>query len=200
VKEHAGLKIALSERNGGNHPTSSLHVMDWPHIHIVLNHFPIILAAVGTATALLGVFVKRRGIWMYSTASLTLAMVAVIPTYFTGPAAEHALNHPWYIARGAIHDHESSALISAVLVVLAGLIAAYAWRRLVRYHREASLPGLLRGTIVLTSVAATASIFYTSLLGGKIIHDSPVLNGPRPAGVAAPVAEPARDSSATSPR
>jgi uncharacterized membrane protein len=174
--------------------------MDWPHIHIMINHFPVILVALGTATAVLGLLVRRRGIWMYATASLTLAAVAVIPTYLTGPQAEHALNRPWYVARGAIHDHESSALISAVLVVLAGLIAAYAWRRLVRYHREASLPGLLRGAVLVTSLAATASIFYTSLLGGKIIHESPVLTGPRPAGFAAPATGVAGDSAATSPR
>lgn len=156
--------------------------MDWPHIHIAINHFPIILAIVGTVSALLGLLTGRRGFWLYGAASLTLAGITVIPTYFTGGPAEHALNRPWYVARGAIHAHESSALISMILIVVAGLASAVAWRRLVRYPREVSMPGWLRTIVLLSALAGSASIAYTSWLGGEIIHGAPVLHGPAPAG------------------
>jgi uncharacterized membrane protein len=149
--------------------------MDWDHVHIMINHFPVILAVTGMAAALLGLIRGKRGVWMYATASLTLAALTVIPTYFTGAPAEHALNKPWWLARGTIHSHEESALVSAALVVLAGLVAAFAWRRLVRYPREVTLPGGLRASVVITSVVAAAAIGYTSLLGGRIRHDAPAL-------------------------
>jgi uncharacterized membrane protein len=156
--------------------------VDWPLVHITLNHFPIILAMTGALAVVLAVIRGQRAIWLYGTVSLTLAALTVIPTYFTGQPAEHALNRPWYVAHGAIHAHESAAKISALLVLLAGLVAVFAWRRLVRYPREVRMPGTLRIALVLTSLAAAGSIGYASWLGGQVIHDAPVLQGPAPAG------------------
>ena len=156
--------------------------LDWPHIHIMINHFPIILVMMGTLAALLGLFRSRRGIWLYATATLTLAALTAIPTYFTGGPAEKGLHRPWYVARAAIHNHEDAALIATIITGVAGLFALVAWRRLVRYPREISLPGGLRTAVVITAVVAAAAMGYTSLLGGAIIHDAPGLKGPAPAG------------------
>lgn len=164
------------------------YLPDWAHIHIMINHFPVILAMVGALGALLGMLRSRRGVWIYSCASLTLAAVTVIPTYFTGEPAEDFLNRPWYVARGSIDRHQDAALVAAILVGVAGLVALVAWRRLVRYPRELSLPGGLRAAVVITAVVAAGAIGYASLLGGYIIHDAPGLAGPRP--VVAPQANP----------
>lgn len=160
---------------------------DWPHIHIMINHFPVVLAVMGALVALFGLMRSRRGVWLYACASLTLAALAVIPTYFTGEPAEHQLNRPWYIARTAIHTHEDAALIATFLVGLAGLVSLVAWRRLVRYPRELSLPTGLRAAVVITAVLAAVAIGYASLLGGYIIHDAPGLAGPPPAQRVAPL-------------
>jgi uncharacterized membrane protein len=154
--------------------------MDWALIHILINHFPVILAATGALATVLAVLTQRRGVWLYATVSLTIAGITVIPTYFTGEPAEHALNDPWYIAKEAIHSHEQSAKISGILTLLAALVAVVAWRRLVRYPREVRMPGGLRTAIVITSLAAAAAIGYTSWLGGRVVHDAPGLTGPRP--------------------
>src|SRR3954469_16962497 len=98
----------------------------------MVNHFPVILVMVGTFAILLAMLRGQRASWLYGTISLALAAVAVIPTYFSGEPAEHALNRPWYIARGVIHTHEDAAKISAILVIVAGLVGIVAWRRLVR--------------------------------------------------------------------
>jgi uncharacterized membrane protein len=160
--------------------------MDWAHIHIMINHFPVILAVTGAVAVLLAVARPRRAIWLYATVSLTIAALTVIPTYFTGEPAEAALDKPWYVARGVIDTHETSAKIAALLVLLAGLVAMVAWRRLVRYPRELRMPGSLRAALIVTSLAAAGAIGYTSLLGGRIVHDAPALQGPAPAGFTSP--------------
>jgi uncharacterized membrane protein len=157
--------------------------MDWAHIHIMINHFPVVLSAVGTVAALMGLILRRRGPWLYAAVSLTLAGVTVIPTYFTGDLAKDFLNKPWFVAPGVIHQHEDAALIAAVLLALAGVAGAVAWRRLARYPRELSLPVWLRTIMLVTALAGSASVGYTALLGGRIVHDAPVLRGPRPAGL-----------------
>jgi uncharacterized membrane protein len=164
--------------------------VDWAHIHILLNHFPVILAITGMLAVLLAMLRGQRAIWIYGAVSLTLAAITVIPTYFTGEPAEHALNRPWYIARGVIHTHEDASKIASLLVLLAGLVAAVAWRRLVRYPREVRMPGSLRTALIVTALAAAGAIGYSSWLGGRIVHDSPVLLGPPPAGFVRPGAPP----------
>ena len=171
------------------------YVPNWAHIHIMINHFPVILAMVGALGALLGLVRSRRGVWIYACASLTLAAITVVPTYFTGEPAEDFLHRPWYIARGSIDRHQDAALIAAILVGVAGLVALVAWRRLVRYPRELSLPGGLRAAVVITAVVAAVAIGYASLLGGYIIHDAPGLAGPRPTSAQQPA--PAQQPPAT---
>jgi uncharacterized membrane protein len=160
--------------------------VDWPLVHIMINHFPIILAVMGTAALLLAAFRGQRASWLYGTISLALAAVTVIPTYFTGEPAEHMLARPWYVPRGVIHTHEDAARIAAILVVVAGLVAVIAWRRLVRYPREVRMPGALRTALLVTALAASGSIGYASWLGGRIVHDAPVLKGPPPPGYPRP--------------
>ena len=156
--------------------------VDWPLVHIMLNHFPIILAVMGTAALLLATVRGQRTSWLYGTISLALAAVTVIPTYFTGEPAEEALHRPWFVPRGVIHTHEDAAKIAAILVIVAGLVAVVAWRRLVRYPREVRMPGALRTALLVTALAASGSIGYASWLGGRIVHDAPVLRGPAPPG------------------
>jgi len=160
--------------------------MDWAHIHIMVNHFPVIFAVTGALAIVLAMVRGQRGIWLYATVSLTLAAITVIPTYFTGQPAEDALNRPWYVVRGAIHTHEDAAKIAAILVVLAGLVSVFAWRRLVRYPREVRMPGALRVALLVTSLAAAGYVGYAAWLGGKIVHDAPALQGPAPAGFVRP--------------
>lgn len=173
--------------------------LDWPHIHIMINHFPVILAVMGAAAALLGLFRARRGVWLYATSTMTLAALSAIPTYFTGEPAEEALHRPWYIARQSIHAHEEAALVAAVITGLAGLVALVAWRRLVRYPRELSLPGGLRTAVVVTSVIAAGAMGYASLLGGYIIHDAPGLKRGAPAGTRQAPAVPSAQAPDTTP-
>lgn len=153
-------------------------MIDWAQVHITLNHFPVILAVTGALAGITAAVLGRRGIWLYATVSLALAAITVAPTYFTGEPAEDSLHRPWYIARGAIEQHEQAALIAAVLTGIAGLVALFAWRRLVRYPRELTLPGGLRAAVLVTSIAAAGAIGYTSLLGGRIIHEAPGLRVP----------------------
>lgn len=161
--------------------------MDWDQIHIAINHFPVILSVTGTLAALLGVVRGRRGVWMYATASLTLAGLTAAATYLSGLQAEDVLRNAWYIARNAIHTHEDAALVATIATGVAALVAAIAWRRLVRYSREITLPAGLRAAVVVTALASAGSIGYASWLGGRITHEAPGLKAGGRAAAHAPV-------------
>jgi hypothetical protein len=47
--------------------------MNWPYLHTIINHFPIILTVVGSAALVLAFLIGRRARWLYALATLTLA-------------------------------------------------------------------------------------------------------------------------------
>lgn len=165
-------------------------VFTWPYIHLLINHFPVVLSVVGLAAAILGLIVDRRGVWLYAMGTLTLAGLSVYPVRFTGDQADHALRDPWYIPRGAIDAHDNASLYAMICLLIVGAISAYGWWRAIKRPQEA-IPLLMRALIVIGSLAGAGTVAYTAYLGGKIIHEAPILQLPTapanlPPGVATP--------------
>src|SRR3954471_21308033 len=84
-------------------------VPDLGSLHILINHFPIILTLLGTAAAVLALFVSKRGVWLYATATLFLAGLSVVPTFLTGDPAADEMRDTWYVTRQAISAHDAAA-------------------------------------------------------------------------------------------
>ena len=83
--------------------------IDWPYIHTLINHFPIILSVVGTAVLVVAMLTNRRDMWIYAVVTLTFAGLTVYPAFFSGDEAHEVLEHKWYVVRSMIDDHEESA-------------------------------------------------------------------------------------------
>ena len=184
-------------------------VPDIGGLHILINHFPVILTVVGTAVAVLALFARKRGVWLYATATLFLAGLSVIPTFLTGDPAAEELRDTWYVTRQAIRAHDDAAGWTLWGLIVMGLIAAYAWWRAWRretvvvagaVHTDrgdvpaeatvrgnAGLPVWLRALVVASALFGCALVYRTASLGGAILHHSTVLQStPRPASVPAP--------------
>ena len=79
--------------------------------------------------------------------------------------------------------------IAMIVVLIVGAFAAYSWWRSLK--RPADLiPGWMRAGVIVGALAATGTVAYTAYLGGKIIHEAPVLGLPQappglPPGIAA---------------
>lgn len=148
--------------------------LTWPYVHLLLNHFPVVLSVVALVATLGALITNRRGLWLNAMAMLTAAGLVVYPVHFTGDQADHALRDPWYIKRGVIDAHDDAAGIAMAIMLVAGAIAAYGLWRAMKRHDE-MIPGLIRAAVVIGAVAAFGSVSYAAYLGGKIVHDAPVL-------------------------
>lgn len=154
-------------------------MLSWPYVHLMLNHFPVVLSVSALAVTVLALLVRRRGLWLTAMGALTAAGLFVYPVHFTGDKAEHALHDPWFIRAGAIEAHDKAATITMVVILVVGAFAAYSWWRSLK--RPADLiPGWVRAGVVAGSLAAAGGITYTAYLGGKIIHEAPVLDLQQP--------------------
>jgi uncharacterized membrane protein len=168
----------------------------WPYLHVLINHFPVVLSVAALAVTLLALILKRRELWLTAMGALTAAGVSVYPVFFTGNQADQALNDPWYIKHGTIDAHDSAATIAMVVILIAGAFAVYSWWRSVKRPVE-PIPGWMRAGILVGTLAAVATVTYTAYLGGKIIHESPVLELKQaPSGLPPAVSAELSDSSA----
>lgn len=144
--------------------------------HLVINHFPVILTVVGAAAALLALIVRRRGVWLYATATLALAGVSVVPTYLTGESAEEKIEHAWYVSHDVIEEHELAGKWALWIVGAMGAVAAYAWWRARRNAAlDGGLPVWLRAAVVVMALWGATTLYVTAEHGGNIVHRSPQL-------------------------
>ena len=127
---------------------------------------------------------KKRGIWLYTMATMTVAGLSVYPTYLSGDKADQFLHDPWYIKSGTIEAHNGAANWALAVLLITGVICAYSWWRALRY-RDEPIPGFIRSLVFVATLISFAAVSRTAYLGGKIIHEAPVLSLPSaPAGVA----------------
>jgi hypothetical protein len=163
--------------------------MDGAYLHLLVNHFPIVLGVVGAAAALLALVARRRTPWLYAVATLTIAGATAYPVMLTGHAAEDASRDQWYVARETVHAHEEASDVATYVLIAMGIASAVAWWRLARGRDLLTPPPWLQALVVLTALAGAGSVTWASYQGGKIVHKSERLATP-PAGWVKPTEPP----------
>jgi uncharacterized membrane protein len=154
-------------------------MLSWPYAHLVINHFPVVLSISALGIAILGLLLKRRELWLTAMGALTTAGVFVYPVFLTGDKADHALNDPWYVRQDVIKAHDDAALFALWIILIAGAFAAYCWWRSVKRPADA-IPTWMRAGVFVGALLAVSVVARTAYLGGKIVHDSPVLHLKQP--------------------
>jgi uncharacterized membrane protein len=169
-------------------------MLSWPYVHLLINHFPVVLSISALSVTILALLLGRRGLWLTAMGALTAAGASIYPVHFTGDEADHTLNDPWYIHPGTIEAHDNAAGIALTVILIVGAFAAYSWWRSLK--RPADLiPGWMRAGVVVGALAAVGTVTYTAYLGGKIVHEAPILQLKQPPAGLPPgiAAEPAKD-------
>jgi uncharacterized membrane protein len=143
--------------------------MDWIYAHLVVNHFPIVLASVASAAALVAAVLGREGAWRYSVVTGLLAALAAPVAFLTGKQAEDVAESLPGLAEEAIERHEQWGLYALIALLVAGVLAVVA---LVRKSTR------MRWLFAIGIWAATATTGLTALHGGDIEHDPAARGGP----------------------
>lgn len=148
--------------------------LTWPYVHILINHFPVVLTTIGALGAIVAMIRGKRGLWLYTMATFTLAGLSVYPVYLSGDQADESLADPWYIKSGVIDTHNAAANFALTFTLITGAICAYGWWRALRY-RDEPIPRGIRMAVVLGALMSVSTVARTAYLGGKIVHEAPVL-------------------------
>src|ERR1700730_2186517 len=143
--------------------------MNLAHLHLLLNHFPII----GTIVAL-GLFITSfigKNDDLKRSSLIIFAVIALItlPAFFSGIGAQRAIRKDAGVSTALIDRHEGAAMLSIFFMLITGALAmAELWRR-----RRISTEKLWSGNllaILLFSLLTTGLMARVGTTGGDIRH------------------------------
>jgi peptidoglycan/LPS O-acetylase OafA/YrhL len=141
--------------------------MNTTHLHLLLNHFPIIGTLIGTGLLLWAIIKKQDNGKLISSALLILMALIAIPVYLTGEPAEESVEKLAGVSETMIELHEDAATIAMWLMGIAALFAFAAIVAQLRKHKSAKQ--LFLGTFIFSAICF-AAMARTGYYGGQIRH------------------------------
>lgn len=141
--------------------------MDSTHIHLLLNHFPIIGTFIGTLVLAWAVVRKSNDLRSAGCTIIILMALVAIPVYLTGEPAEESVEHLPGVSESMIESHEDAALQALIALEVAGVLALAGFFAHRTGHQRAHTLTLGALTVAIVSCALMS---YTGFLGGQIRH------------------------------
>lgn len=140
--------------------------MSTVHLHLLLNHVPVIGTVIGLCLLAYAVLRKDEGV-----ARVTLGMFAVLAllagaVFLTGEPAEEAVEGLAGVSEAIIERHEEAALLSTIALGGLGMLCLGA---LVSFRRR-PLPRIVPVILLAAGLLPAGAMAWTANLGGQIRH------------------------------
>jgi len=144
--------------------------MNWVYLHLLLNHFPIVLGVVALIAVVAAMITGRRQMWLYTAITLTFAGLFAYPTDVSGKRASRIFRERVPSARDAIHEHSAAADITLWILAGSGVLGLIGWYRIASDDATAPVPGWIKVALTVPALASAAGVAITSERGGHIGH------------------------------
>src|SRR5713101_6313254 len=97
--------------------------MNFPHLHLLLNHFPIIGTLVGLGLFLISLVGKNEDLRRASLIIFSAMALVAIPTFFSGTGAQGAIKKLPGVSEALIERHQGSAMLALLFMEITGALA-----------------------------------------------------------------------------
>jgi uncharacterized membrane protein len=141
--------------------------MNWGHIHLILNHLPVVGTIFGVLLLMLALLRKSEELKRVSLGVFVFTALLALPVYFTGEPAEEVVEHLPGVVKSLIEEHENAALLA---LLMAGATGVVALAGLIVFRRAKRLPGWIVGGALVLSLATSGLMGWTANRGGRIRH------------------------------
>ena len=155
-------------------------MFNWAHIHIAINHLPVVGLIVLIALLVLGLWRKSREIERASLELFVALALLTIPVYLTGSPASKQLQ-ALGVSREAIHPHSDAADYALAGIEILGALSLGA---LIRFRRQPMIPSRIAAGLLALAVVVLAIMARTANLGGRIRHPEIQSSGTAPVSAA----------------
>lgn len=142
-------------------------MLNWTHIHLMLNHVPVIGLAVPIVLLLTDWVRKNRKLEWLSLQMFVVFALLTIPVYLTGSPASHKMREMPGISRETIQRHSNAADFAFWTMEALG---AFSLCALYKFRSLAAVPRRLSAALLALAVTALGLMIWTANLGGKIRH------------------------------
>ena len=141
--------------------------MNDAHLHLVVNHFPIIGAILGLGILITGIVLKNNSVKNTAYSLFIVAAIFAALSMGTGEGAEEMVEDMPSIGKHIIHEHEEIAEKLAIVLYLLGLISIVGIFTNMKNKPKANLVSYLAVTI---GAVAVFLALQTGTTGGEIRH------------------------------
>src|SRR6202142_3477362 len=154
--------------------------MNLAHVHLLLNHFPVIGTMIGIGLFVVSLLGKSEHLQQASLVIFLGIALITIPTYQSGNAAQHAIKNLPGISADLMEAHNDAALLAFIFMEITGAVA---WFGLWQYRRTTRVGRGTLAFVMLLSLITLGLMSNAANIGGLIRHPE-ILVGP----VASPTA------------
>lgn len=137
------------------------------HLHLVLNHIPVIGTVVAIGLLLLAFIRRSDDLRRVSLEIFVIVAFLTLPVYLTGVGAQPIIIDSPGVSAALIEAHHNAALLAFLFMLLTGIAA---WLGLWQYRRIARVRTGTMGVVLLLGVVTLASMGRAANLGGDIRH------------------------------
>ena len=143
-------------------------MMNAAHLHLVLNHVPVIGTAIAIFVLLIGILKKSDDVKKVSVLILILTALITIPVYLTGDKAQEKIEGNYEdVDEEYIDSHEDFALYSFIAMDIAGAVGLIA---MFLFRKPKTMPNSFAFLMLALLLIVNGMMAYTANLGGRIHH------------------------------
>ncbi len=141
--------------------------MNWAHVHLLLNHVPVVGVGMGIVLLALGMAKRSEDLKQVSIGIFAALSFFIIPVYLTGSPTATLLKSIPGVSSAMIHQHSDAALVSTIALEILGLVSM---GLLFLTHRGRAVPAWLEFTVLFLALGVQGLMVWTANLGGEIRH------------------------------
>ena len=141
--------------------------MNEAHLHMVVNHFPIIGILLGFGVLVAGIVLKNDSVKNTAYCLFIVGAIFAAISMATGEGAEEMVEDMPSVGKHIIHEHEEMAEKLAIVLYVLGVVSILGLYTTIKKHAKAKLVSYLAVTI------AVVGIFLgirTGTTGGEVRH------------------------------
>jgi len=141
--------------------------MNDAHLHLVVNHFPIIGTILGLGILIAGIILKNNSVKNTAYSLFIVAAVFAAFSMGTGEGAEEAVENMPTVGKQIIHEHEEMAEKLAILLYVLGVISMVGMFLNFKNHAKAKLVSYAALLVAVVAVFIAKEVGTT---GGEVRH------------------------------
>jgi uncharacterized membrane protein len=145
-----------------------------PHVHLLVNHFPIIGPMIGLCLFLGALIRKSEDLQRAGLVVFLGSALLAIPTYMSGNAAQDTIKDLPGVSAALVEAHQNAALLAYVFMEITGAVA---WFGLWQFRRNSRVGRGTVSAVLLLSVVTVGLMANAGNLGGQIRHPE-IQSGP----------------------